>query len=72
MTTTKDRSPGHDSQVIKDNVLQFKRRQQGAIQPLDPSDPRHIDHPSHEAQWRELARALGRAMADRDFDRLYG
>ena len=37
---------------------------------LDPTDPRHIDHPSHKEQWLELARALGRLEADRDFRRI--
>src|SRR5262245_17945008 len=45
----------------------------GAIMvPLDPSDPRSPDHPIHREQWLELARAIGRAMANEAFDRLYG
>jgi hypothetical protein len=40
----------------------------GIIRPLDPDDPRNPDHPSHEEQWSELRRALGRAVADFDFD----
>jgi hypothetical protein len=40
------------------------------IERLTPDDPRHIDHPSHKEQWDELARAMGRALADRDFKRL--
>src|SRR5450631_2761570 len=40
----------------------------GTIRPLDPADPRNPDHPSHEEQWLEVARAIGRAMADRDFE----
>ena len=40
----------------------------GTIRRLDPADPRNPDHPSHEEQWLEVARAIGRAMADRDFD----
>jgi hypothetical protein len=41
----------------------------GVVRPLDPADPRSPDHPNHDEAWLELARALGRAMADRDFDR---
>jgi hypothetical protein len=48
------------------------RKPRGIIRTLDPSDPRNPNHPSHDEQWLELAGALGRAMADRDFDRLYG
>jgi hypothetical protein len=43
-----------------------------ARQPLDPSDPRSLDHPSHREQWLALARALGRLDAIRDFETLYG
>jgi hypothetical protein len=41
----------------------------GRIRPLPADDPRNPDHPSHEEQWLALARALGSAMADRDFER---
>jgi hypothetical protein len=33
------------------------------IRPLDRSDPRSLDHPSHKAQWLEMARAIGRQIA---------
>jgi hypothetical protein len=36
----------------------------GIIRPLDPADPRNLNHPSHREQWLELARAMGRAEAD--------
>jgi hypothetical protein len=42
------------------------------VRQLPADDPQSMDHPSHEEQRLELARALGRAMADRDFDRLHG
>ena len=38
-------------------------------QPIQPGD---LDHPCHDEQWMELARVLGRAMADLDFNRQYG
>jgi hypothetical protein len=41
----------------------------GRIRPLPPDDLRNPDHSCHDEQWLDLARALGRAMADRDFDR---
>jgi hypothetical protein len=47
------------------------RKSKGFIRSLDPSDPRNPDHPSHEKQWLELAAALGRMMADADWDRLH-
>jgi hypothetical protein len=37
---------------------------------VPPDDPRNPNHPSHDEQWLELARALGRALADRGFDRM--
>jgi hypothetical protein len=43
-----------------------------AIRPLDPSDLRSLDHPSHKEQWLELARALGRVDARKDFETLHG
>jgi hypothetical protein len=39
---------------------------------LIPDDPRHVDHPCHQDQWLQLARALGRTLADRDFNREHG
>jgi len=45
------------------------RKTSGRIRPLPADDPRNPDHPIHDEQILELARALGRAMADRDFDR---
>jgi hypothetical protein len=36
--------------------------------PLPADDPRSLDHPSHKKQWMELARALGRLDAQRDFE----
>ena len=37
------------------------------VRPLDPDDPRSIDHPSHKEQWLELARVLGRAEAREEY-----
>ena len=45
------------------------RRQKGVIRPLNPADPRSLDHPSHDEQWLELARALGRSMARAQYER---
>jgi hypothetical protein len=47
------------------------RKPPGVVRDLDPDDPRNPNHPSHDEKWLELARALGRALADRDFDRLH-
>ena len=38
-------------------------RNGGQVRPLDPDDPRNLDHPSHDEQWMELARAIGRSIA---------
>jgi hypothetical protein len=42
----------------------------GIVRELDPSDPRSLAHPSHREQWLELARALGRAAAREEIERL--
>jgi hypothetical protein len=47
------------------------RRHANRAEP-DLSDPRNLSHPSHKEQWLELARALGRLDARRDFETLYG
>lgn len=46
------------------------QKSSGAIvRQLPVDDPRNPDHPAHDEQFLALARTLGRAMADRDFDR---
>jgi hypothetical protein len=41
-----------------------KPKQPAAImRPLDPSDPRSLDHPCHDQQWLELTGTLGKALA---------
>jgi hypothetical protein len=42
------------------------------LRKVNPLDPRNIGHPLHDAKWLELARALGRMEARRDFEILYG
>jgi hypothetical protein len=37
-------------------------KKRGAVRQLDISDPRNLDHPSHDEQWHELARAIGRSI----------
>jgi hypothetical protein len=40
----------------------------GTVKPLDKSDPRNIDHPSHKEKWLVLMRELGRITAARDWE----
>jgi hypothetical protein len=47
-------------------------RNKGTVRPLDPTDPRNLNHPSHKEQWLELARAMGRLEAREEFERLRG
>lgn len=47
------------------------RRERGGILPLDASDNRNPDHPCHTQAWLEMARALGRMTADREWERLH-
>lgn len=35
---------------------------------LDASDERSLDHPSHKEQWFEMARAIGRQIAQHERD----
>lgn len=42
------------------------------VRQVNPIDPRHIGHPSHREQWLELARALGRMDARKDFETIHG
>jgi hypothetical protein len=44
----------------------------GKIRLLDLSDPRNLDHPSHDSQWDELAMAIGRAMGRAQFEKDHG
>jgi hypothetical protein len=43
---------------------------QGVVRPLGPDDPRNLSHPCHREQFLELARAIGRALADQAYDEL--
>jgi hypothetical protein len=47
-------------------------RQGGRVRPLDPSDPRSLDHPCHEQQWLDLAGAIGRELARLEWERRHG
>lgn len=40
--------------------------------PLDPDDPRNLSHPIHREKWLELARAMGRMDARKDFEAIHG
>jgi hypothetical protein len=41
----------------------------GKERPLDPNDPRNLNHPSQDEAWREFARAVGRWVAQRELKR---
>jgi hypothetical protein len=41
----------------------------GGIRPLDPDDPRNPDHACHDGQWDELAIAIGRSIARKQYER---
>jgi hypothetical protein len=47
-----------------------RRKPVGVVLPVDPNDPRSLDHPSQREKWLELARSIGAALADREWDRL--
>jgi hypothetical protein len=47
-----------------------RRKQKATVRHLPDSDPRNPDHPANREQYLEVARALGRVAADRDFDRV--
>jgi hypothetical protein len=41
----------------------------GGVRHLDPDDRRNLDHPCHDEQFLELARAIGREMARQQYAR---
>jgi hypothetical protein len=45
---------------------------QQIIRDVNPISPRNIHHPCHDEQWLELARALGRLDARKDFETIHG
>ena len=45
-----------------------RKRNIGRLRRLPADDPQSLDHPGNREKILELARALGMAMADRDFD----
>lgn len=49
-----------------------KTKKQGTIRPLDPDDPRSLDHPCQRANWLALMRELGRIAAAQEWERLHG
>jgi hypothetical protein len=63
MTSTKDHSPGCDSQGKTMPRI-------GIVLHLPPDDPQSMHHPMHDEKWLALAEALGRAAANRDFNLL--
>ena len=43
-------------------------KKRGTVRPLDTSDPRNLNHPSHDEQWRELSRAIGRSIGRAQYE----
>ncbi|MHB0790071.1 hypothetical protein [Bradyrhizobium sp. 5.13L] len=43
--------------------MRLPRGQKAIIRPLDPSHPQSWDNPDNEEVWLELARAIGRQLA---------
>jgi hypothetical protein len=52
--------------------MRGKTKVRGTIRPLDPADPRSLDHPCHNDQWLELAKAIGRSMAREQYAKDHG
>lgn len=42
------------------------------VRPLDPSDPRSLEHPCHREQWLAFAEALGSSLACQEWERMEG
>jgi hypothetical protein len=42
------------------------------MRPLDPADPRSLDHPGQRERWLNLARVLGEELAQLEWRRLHG
>lgn len=54
----------------KDGVQQHANdnKKLGKMRRLDASDERSLNHPSHREQWFEIARAIGRQIAQDERD----
>jgi hypothetical protein len=46
-----------------------KSKVKAVIRPLPIDDPRNLNHPCHDEQWKALAEALGRQIAREEFAR---
>jgi hypothetical protein len=44
------------------------RHAAGIVRPLAADDPRDLNHPCHREQFLELARAIGRSMARKQYE----
>jgi hypothetical protein len=66
------RPPNETITTGKRDTLSNVRRIGGRVRPLDPTDPRSLDHASHDVQWDELARAIGRAIGRAQYEKDHG
>lgn len=51
---------------------QFVLKLKGIVRALDSSDSRNLNHLSYQEAWLNLARYIGRILADREWERVYG
>jgi hypothetical protein len=53
-------------------VICVREKPEGHIRDLPADDPQNPGHASHREQWLEVARAIGRALAEQDYERAKG
>jgi hypothetical protein len=55
--------------AANDNQRNSPRAFYGIVRPLADSGPHNLNHPSHRENWLAVARAIGEALADEDYER---
>jgi hypothetical protein len=55
--------------AANDNQRNLPGGLHGTIRPLPDSDPHNLSHPSYRENWLAVARAIGEALADEDYER---
>jgi hypothetical protein len=54
--------------AVNDNQRNLPCGLYGIVRPLADSDPHDLNHPFHRENWLAVARAIGEALADEDYE----
>jgi hypothetical protein len=58
--------------AVNDNQRNLPCGLYGIVRRLADSDPHNLNHPSQRENWLAVARAIGEALADEDYERERG